>query len=80
MSAVSVRLAELVGEGLNFAQELKSFQSDAIDLILAGHHVVLNVRTGTGKTFPQIAANRLTLFILHSFLNILTKVMLDWNC
>ena len=32
-------------------------QEDAIKLILDGHHVVLNIPTGGGKSFPQIAAN-----------------------
>ena len=32
-------------------------QEDAIKLILAGHHVVLNIPTGGGKSLPQMAAN-----------------------
>ena len=32
-------------------------QGDAIKLILSGKHVVLNVPTGGGKSFPQMAAN-----------------------
>ena len=32
-------------------------QEDAIKLILSGKHVVLNIPTGGGKSFPQMAAN-----------------------
>ena len=32
-------------------------QGDAIKLILSGKHVVLNIPTGGGKSFPQMAAN-----------------------
>ena len=35
----------------------KNVQVDAIKLILGGHHVVLNIPTGGGKSFPQMAAN-----------------------
>ena len=32
-------------------------QEEAIKLILSGKHVVLNIPTGGGKSFPQMAAN-----------------------
>ena len=34
-----------------------NLQEDAIQLILEGQHVVLNIATGGGKSLPQITAN-----------------------
>ena len=42
-------------------------QEDAIKLILEGNHVVLNIPTGGGKSFPQMAANEFAKGENHCF-------------
>jgi hypothetical protein len=54
---IPTKLAALRAEGRPFPAELRPYQSDAIDLVLRGSSVVLNIPTGGGKTLPQVAVN-----------------------
>ena len=56
--AISCIIATASGKLWNCTWNINlNLQEDAIQLILEGQHVVLNIATGGGKSLPQITAN-----------------------